>query len=86
MSVAPTMSAAPDEELPTADQDVDPDALDDEDARDEAGLGQQPSELPKDWLPPPDGQSERPKDWDEPPAAKPVPPAHEPTPLSDDLR
>jgi hypothetical protein len=54
-----------------AEADLDPDAMDDEDFREE----QQREE---------EGQ-QRPVDWDEPPSGE-VLPADAPTPLSDDLR
>ena len=53
-----------------AEADLDPDALDDEDYQEHKREEQK--EL-------------RPEDWNEPPSEE-VPPADEPTPLSDDLR
>ena len=80
----PVDSAIPitrDEELPTADQDIDPDALDDEDAQ------QEQARRPADWNEPRPPESEnRPEDWNEPPAGASVPSADEPSPMSDDQR
>ncbi|TDV72402.1 hypothetical protein [Pseudomonas sp. LP_7_YM] len=72
MSVDPTMPITEPEELPSADQDLDPDALDDEDEREK-------DERPEDWK---DPEGQRPEDWNEPAA----PAADQPTPLSDNLR
>ncbi|NBB12981.1 hypothetical protein [Pseudomonas sp. SLFW] len=81
MSVDPTTPITRPEELPTADQDLDPDAKDDEDF--EEDKKESAEARPEDWQKP---DAPRPPDWNEPPAATPVPPPDEPTPLSDDLR
>ncbi|WP_296185350.1 hypothetical protein [Pseudomonas sp. UBA1879] len=80
MSVDPTTPITRPEELPTADQDLDPDAKDDEDFEEQKQ--QSAEDRPEDWQAP----RQRPEDWNEPPAAAPVVAPDEPTPLSDDLR
>lgn len=82
MSVDPAMPITTPEELPTADQDVDPDGLEDQDAQDERDQNRRP----EDWNEPQVDQNKRPEDWNEPPSEEIVPPPDEPTPLSDDLR
>lgn len=74
------------------ESDLDPDAADDEDITENQELeeklihDQQRDARPEDWNAP---QTDvRPEDWNEPPApaAKDMPPADQPTPLSDEMR
>lgn len=63
MSIDPAVSNIEPEQLPTADQDLDPDAFVDG-AEDET----EKTPRPEDWNEPDDEQSQRPEDWNEPPA------------------
>lgn len=86
MSVDPTEPITRPETLPTAEQDLDPDEGDIEDAQDQAQENTVHEQRPPDWDEPGAQRSERPEDWNEPPASDDVLQPNEPTPLSDDLR
>lgn len=70
MSVDSAVSNIVPEQLPTADQDLDPDAFDDDAETDQ-------TQRPEDWNEPCDEQSQRPEDWNEPPAPGSVAPVTE---------